>query len=272
MERHLRYFLGVLNNLWYVVTGTSFLTVFLQRVLYFPLKNRLRALLSTEKYRKMCNHEFTRPRPNGDTIADIYDAPAWQSFMGPVTFPVNRIGLQYCIDAMPSNAEGTHSVKPGSVANFSLPPTERFKRENMLLMIIIPTCIKDPDVKKYYDFIARYELDDLFDNGVNGVKVKVFSTSMDTPGRSELMGNILIVHDFFIFPVYLMNLLCIMYFAGMESALSYQGCPVCLHSWTAGASLNQKACVYDGYRRFLRMDSPARRARFRHGGNTYEFG
>jgi len=25
--------------------------------------------------------------------------------------------------------------------------------------------------------------------GVDGVKVKIFSTSMDTPGRSELMGT-----------------------------------------------------------------------------------
>ena len=162
---------------------------FLQRVLYFPLKARLSALLSTEKYFNMCQHEFLRPRPDNDIIADVYDAPAWKEFMGPPTYPIKRIALQFCIDAIPAFAEGSYSIKPGGCSNFSLPPTERYKPENMLLLLVIPTCIKDPGVKKYYDFIANYELNDLFTTGINGVKVKIFSTSMDTPGRSELMGN-----------------------------------------------------------------------------------
>ena len=59
----------------------------------------------------------------------------------------------------------------------------------MLLIIVIPTSIKDPNVKKYYDWAAKYELDELYEVGIDGVKVKVFNTSMDTPGRSELMGK-----------------------------------------------------------------------------------
>ena len=171
----------------------------LQRVLYFPLKPRLKALLKCKKYRKMCQHEFVRPKPDDGLIADVYDCSAWKEFMGPVSYPVQRYGFQYCIDGMPSNAEGSHSVKPGGLSNFSLPPTERFKRENMLLMVVIPTAIKDPGVKKYYDFMATYELNDLFYNGVGGVKMKIFSTSMDTPGRSELMGESCRMHVVCIF-------------------------------------------------------------------------
>lgn len=82
-------------------------------------------------------------------------------------------------------------------------------------------------------------------SGVENVKVKVFSTSMDTPGRSELMG--------------------------MQSSLAYQGCPVCLHCWSPGAELGRTQCICDGYRRFLSADSPAREKKFQHGGKTYEY-
>ena len=143
-------------------------------------------------------------------MCDVYDSPAWKSFMGPVTCPNRRIGLLFCIDAIPAFAEGSLSIKPGGCMNISLPPVERGKPENMLLMIVMPTSVKGEAQRKYFDFAASYELNEMFHDGnqtfllfeqyihsripqmhagVEGVKVKVFSTSMDTPGRSELMGK-----------------------------------------------------------------------------------
>lgn len=122
-------------------------------------------------------------------MCDIYDGPAWKEFMGPVSYPNDRIGLQYCIDAFPANAEHSKSVKPGGLMNVSLPPSQRTKPEYMLMVIVLQTTIKDVNQKKYYDFMADFELRDLFSVGVEGVRVKIFSTSMDTPGRAELMGN-----------------------------------------------------------------------------------
>ena len=136
----------------------------LQTVLYFPIKPRLSALLKTKKYWNMCQHEAWRPH-NPDIMTDVYDSPAWQRLMGPATFPNTRLGFQFCIDGIPAFAEGSHSVKPGTWVNLSLPPTERGKPENIMLLIVIPTAIKDPNVKKYYDFMATFELDDLFTNG-----------------------------------------------------------------------------------------------------------
>lgn len=66
----------------------------------------------------------------------------------------------------------------------------------------------------------------------------MFGTSLDTPGRSELLG--------------------------MESALSFTGCPICTHCWSGGR-------VYDGYRRFLTPDSRGRRRRLRYQGYWYEY-
>ena len=188
--------------------------VLMQRVLYFPLKPRLQALLRTPKYRKMCNYEATR-QVNPGLISDVYDGDEWKAFMGPATNPVDRVGLQFVIDGIPANTEGSFSFKPGVLMNLSAAPAERGKAEKLLILLVIPTSIKDPNAKKYFDFAATYELNDLFENGkkhlpvclkfyvilshvshmrtqyigVDGVKIKVFSTSLDSPGRSELMGR-----------------------------------------------------------------------------------
>lgn len=58
----------------------------------------------------------------------------------------------------------------------------------------------------------------------------------------------------------------------MKSSLSYQGCPVCLHSWSPGAPLGQKKCIHDGYRRFLAPGARGRSSQFRHNGHRYEYG
>ena len=112
----------------------------------------------------MCEYEATRPA-NPDLISDVYDGDAWKEFMGPATIPINRLGFQFCIDAIPANTEGSFSFKPGVLMNLSLAPAERGKAENLMILIVIPTAIKDPNAKKYFDFAATYELNDLFENG-----------------------------------------------------------------------------------------------------------
>ena len=97
-------------------------------------------------------------------------------------------GLQFCVDGIPAFSANTLSLKPAEFMNLSLPPTERHKVENMLLLMLLPSVMKGVDSKKYYDFAAKFELNELFHVGIDGVKVKVFSTSMDTPGRAELLG------------------------------------------------------------------------------------
>ena len=57
----------------------------------------------------------------------------------------------------------------------------------------------------------------------------------------------------------------------MQSCQSYQGCPVCLHSWTPGRVLGRKQVVCDGYRCFLHADSAARKKSFTFQGEKYEF-
>lgn len=127
----------------------------------------------------------------------------------PILFVV-CVGLLFCIDGIPAFAANTLSLKPAELVNLSLPPAVRSKIENMLLLMLLPSSMKGEDAKKYYDFASTYELQDMYTNGsyvvsiawatgspfipnsitgVDGIKVKVFGTSMDTPGRSELLGE-----------------------------------------------------------------------------------
>ena len=68
---------------------------------------------------------------------------------------------------------------------------------------------------------------------------------MDTKGREELLG--------------------------MQSCQSYQGCPVCTHTWTSGKILGRKQVVCDGYRCFLHRESLAREKTFVFEGQKYEY-
>lgn len=132
--------------------------------LYFPWKPRLKALLRTRRYRDMIQHEYLRPK-NPHMMSDVYDSPEWKRFMGPATYPNKRTGWQVCVDGIPANAEGSKSVKPIVAMNLSVSPSERGKHENMMMLAILPASIKDPHTKKYFDWMAEFELNDLFHTG-----------------------------------------------------------------------------------------------------------
>ena len=214
-----------------------------QRVFYFPIGPKLRSLLATQEYFQLIQHEYERPR-NPDYITDIYDTAAWQEFMGPVKYPIDRIGFQFCVDGIPAFAANTFSLKPLAFMNFSLSPALRGKVKFMLLMMLIPATLKEGQ-KKYYDFAADYELKRLSSEGIGGIKIKIFGTSMDTKGREELLG--------------------------MQACQAYQSCWVCTHSWSPGRLVGRRQCIFDGYRAFLAPGSRARRQTFTYKGNKYQF-
>jgi len=109
--------------------------------------------------------------------------------MGPCNYPNDRIGLVSCGDGIPAFAAGTHSLKPWMHKNMSLPPAIRSKLKYMLLWMLFQEQIKPLGQKKYFDFAVDYELNELYHKGIDGVKVKIFTTSMDTKDREEISGN-----------------------------------------------------------------------------------
>lgn len=130
---------------------------------YFPITPRLKALLATEQFRRLIEHENDRPS-NDLFITDVYDTPAWKEFAGAASRPIQRILLQFCVDAIPAFAEGSLSLKPAEFVNLSLPPALRGKASNILLHMLFPDTLKSGQ-KKYYDFAARFELNKLYTTG-----------------------------------------------------------------------------------------------------------
>ena len=159
-------------------------------------------------------------------------------------FTVCFTGLQGCIDGIPAFSCKTKSLKPFDFSNLSLSPVLRSLSQNMLLMMLMPDELDHNAQKKYFDFAADFELNELFEQGVEGVKVKIFATSLDTPGRADLLG--------------------------MESCSSYTGCCVCKHCFSPGVGSATKL-IFDGYRSFLGLQSAGRRSRVVYRGNTYQY-
>ena len=76
------------------------------------------------------------------------------------------MGLLFCVDAIPAFAAGTLSLKPMEFINLSLPPGIRSKAENIMLLMLLPASLaKGRAQKKYYDFAADFELNDLATTG-----------------------------------------------------------------------------------------------------------
>ena len=212
---------------------------------YFPLREQLKTLLDDPTYRECLRHETIhrrRRRTNDHFMNDIYDAPRWDKVAGAFfAGPLLRIVIQGCVDGCPAyGREQVESVKPVQHFIANLPPWLRYKIEHMLVQALIPHKLKGKKAKKYYDWLGK-QMTDLYVNGVDGVRVIYYGTTLDTPGRRELCN--------------------------MQAVTAFYPCPHCLHNWQPGL----RGQVYGGYRRFLPVDSPWRNEQFRFGGHLYQF-
>ena len=163
--------------------------------------------------------------------------------MGEPTAELQRIGLVFCVDGFTAFAYGGLSVKPAEFKIANLPPGSRACVRNMLLCMLIPAHLKGEQSRKYYDWAADFELNDLHTRGVEGVRVIVYATSLDAPGRAELLQ--------------------------MQNHGAIYSCPYCQINFDAG--LGSKP-VFGGFRRFLPAGHPWRRRTFVVHGLEFQFG
>ena len=175
-------------------------------------------------------------------VTDVYDTARWRRVAGPPTTSLTRIVFHYCVDGVPwSSRKHGGSAKPAQCLIVSFPPWLRYKAENIVVHMLVPDKLKGKAAKKYYDFAASYEMNHLHDVGVDGVRFIMLGTTLDTPGRRELLN--------------------------MQSVQAFYPCPHCLHTWQPGVSQQ----VYGGYRCFLPDNSPWRQKSFVYKGQTYWF-
>lgn len=198
-------------------------------------------LLAIPAFREALMYE-SRRQHNDEIMSDVYDSPRWKALMGVATATLRRIGLHLCVDGVPSfKRKELLSIKPVQYLILSLPPKLRYQACNMLVQMLLPAHLKGQQSKKYYDFVATDEMNDLHRRGVDGVRVVLYGVTLDTPGRRELLS--------------------------LQSVQAFYPCGHCLHTWQSGT----RGLVYGGYRRFLPLDSRWRRAQFEYRGNRYYF-
>ena len=210
-------------------------------VWYFPIKDKLQRLLELPRFRKLLMYESKRKR-NSRYYTDVFDGPRWSRILGRCTRMLVRIALQYCVDAVPAFANRGLSVKPAEFMILNLPPELRCRAKYMLLHMLLPSNLKGQQLKKYYDWAAKFEMKTLHSRGVDGVRVIVYGTSLDAPGRAEILQ--------------------------MKSHSSYDACPHCHHVFEPG--IFKKPC-YGGFRLFLPRESRWRRREVQADGVTYMF-
>lgn len=148
-------------------------------------------MLEVPAYRELLLHEWRRPRcNNADIMSDVYDTPRWEKIVGAATTPhLTRIVVQLCVDGIPAfNKKERLSVKPIQYFIWNLPPWLRYLARHMLVQMLLPAHLKGEAAAKYYNFLADYEMNDLSQNGVSGVKVIVYGDTLDAPGRRELLN------------------------------------------------------------------------------------
>ena len=100
-------------------------------------------------------------------MSDVYDGQVWKEFLGPPTTPLKHIILHFCMDGIPAFQCGSLSFKPGMCANYSVAPPLRMKPEYMLLLTLMPTNIKGFAQKKFFDYIVRRDLNELYETGAD---------------------------------------------------------------------------------------------------------
>lgn len=212
----------------------------MQIAFYFPLKDQLSALISLPGYRQLLLHEHRRSRTD-NTMSDVYDTPRWQKIAGEPTPTLTRIVIHTCADGVPVyGRKEILSATPIQQLILSLPPWLRYQAKYMLVQMLIPANVKGPAAKKYYDW-AAIEINHLYREGINGVRVLIYGDTLDTPGRREIMN--------------------------MQSVTAFYPCPHCLHTWQPGL----RGQIYGGYRRFLELGSRWRQREFTFRDNRYMF-
>ena len=213
---------------------------------YFPLREQLRSLFKIRAYRKLLMYEKEHRRIRRAScphhMCDIYDAPRWAKKAGPPGERLTRVVLHGCVDSCPAyGRRQSASVKPYQYFVGNLPPWLRYQLRYLLIHFLIPPHLKGRKAKKYYDWIGINEVNDLFRNGVDGVRVIIYGDTLDTPGRRELLN--------------------------MQAVSAFYPCPHCIHNWQPGL----RGQVYGGYRRFLEIGSSWRSKTFTFRGHVYEF-
>ena len=155
---------------------------------YRPLISSLRALLRIPGFSEFCEHWRLKFQTNGSYLKDIYDGKIWAEFQNldgkPFLASPFNYALMLNIDWFQPYKLTQSSVGALYLTIMNLPYDQRFKRENIILLGIIPGPCEPPrDVNQYLRPLVK-ELLELY----SGVKMAVHGKQELQVVRCALIG------------------------------------------------------------------------------------
>ena len=154
-QRHHRKPCGQLLMMKYSTASGKTLLYPLKTYCYLPVQRSLQLLVTRKLFMENC--ELWRKRESFDGIySDIYDGRIWKEFADPngLNFftEENNYGLMLNLDWFcPYKHVKSYSVGVIYAVITNLPRSERFKRENLLLIGIIPSMQKEPKTNTFLE-------------------------------------------------------------------------------------------------------------------------
>ena len=151
---------------------------------YYPLKvycyksviDTLETFLKRPNFEKACEH-WRHRETNDQLYGDVYDGKVWNSFLrrNDLDFLASprRFGLMLNVDwFQPFKHRKDISVGVLYMVVMNLPRSERFKRENVIIVGIIPALTKEPPSLNYFLNPLVTELNALW----RGMKIRTFGS------------------------------------------------------------------------------------------------
>ena len=117
-------------------------------------------------------------------MSDVYDSPQWAKVMGPPTRRLTRVALLGCVDGIPAFRIGGLSLVPSEWIFLNFAPEYRNRAGNIIIHMLLDSTLSANAMRKYYKFAANYEMNQLNQVGVDGVRFIVFANTLDTKGVS----------------------------------------------------------------------------------------
>ena len=118
---------------------------------------------------------------------DVFDSAQWKKSVKVAeevagTSNPKTIRLLFCTDGFPVfNYAGSLSMQPGMSMVLSLPPWERYKVDNIIISVLIPSELSAASQKKFFDKIVEVDFNPMIRDGISGclegetVRVEVFA-------------------------------------------------------------------------------------------------
>lgn len=169
-QRHRRKPCGQLLMIKYVTSSGKSVLYPIKTYCYLPVQKSLEILLKREGFMSKC--ELWRKRKSyNDVYSDIYDGKIWKEFADPNGYDFfskkNNYGLMLNLDWFcPYKHVKSYSVGVIYAVITNLPRSERFRRENLLLIGIIPSMKKEPATNTFIEPLVK-ELNIAWDRGLS---------------------------------------------------------------------------------------------------------